>query len=96
VTKEERAINILGAKVAALEIVLETLVVNALAAESDPRITGQKIIDGTYASEEVLRHEGGDDEQTVRVTETIVSLIERAMARAIEKRMKRPPRREPG
>jgi hypothetical protein len=91
VNKEERAINILGAKVTALEIVLETLMVSALMAEIDPKTTGQKIIEGTYAAEETLRHEGGDDEQTVRVTETIVSLIERAMLRAIEKRTQRPP-----
>jgi hypothetical protein len=79
----------LSAKVTALEIVLEMLLADNLAADPDPADIGNYIVKSAIESERKVREQYGDHPHTMKVTETISSLIDRVVTRAVARRNNR-------
>jgi hypothetical protein len=76
----------LAAKVVGLEIILEMLLVDQLAKDQNPKAIGDGIVKSALESEEKVRQQFGDHPLAMKVTETISSLIDRAVKRAVERR----------
>jgi hypothetical protein len=80
----------LDAKVTALEIIVETLLVDHLAEDPCPAVIGDAMIKSAFESEQRVREQVGDDRYAMKITEEIVSLVERAAQRAKKQRQARP------
>lgn len=71
---------------AALETIVETLVVDQLVQEDDPKAIADIITKSALKTEEKLRGQFGENPLAMKVTETIVSLMDRAVKRVLEKK----------
>ena len=79
----------LAAKVTALEVLLETLVVDHLADTPDPAATADAIVKDALGREKRLRAEPGEHSAVMLVTDAIVSVLDRATARAMAQKKSR-------
>jgi hypothetical protein len=84
----------LSAKVTALEIILETLVSDQLEEEDNPEEIADLITKSAFATEKKVRDQLGENALSMKVTEVIVSLMDRALERAVA-RKRHPPRSSP-
>ena len=82
-------ISRLEAKIAALEVLLETLFVDQLASDRNPRAIVDCIIDDRYARDQKLHEEIGNHVTIDLITETTVSFLDRALKRAQERQLRR-------
>jgi hypothetical protein len=72
----------LAAKVAALEIVLETLLVDHLAEDADPLGIADKVLKSAFETVQKVRERFGEHPIALKITEAISSLVDRAAKRA--------------
>jgi hypothetical protein len=86
-----KELSALRCKVAALEVILEILVVDALAKADDPARAADAIVKSAFATEKKGRDEFGDDPaaSALQVTELISALFDRATARAVQQKNSR-------
>jgi hypothetical protein len=80
----------LAAKVAALETLIEILIVDQLAQQDDPAGIAEEITKSAFQTEEKVRRQVGENPQAMKVTEGIVSLMDRAVKRAVASKRDRP------
>jgi hypothetical protein len=65
----------LDARVTALEVIVETLVVDALAEMPDPEAVARQITESAFDTDRKVRSEVGDKPSVMRVTEAISALF---------------------
>ena len=78
----------LSAKVTALEMLVETLIADGLIEEDDPKAIADRITESAFQAEEKVRLQLGESPLAMKVIETIVSLMDRAVKRAVERKTK--------
>jgi len=76
----------LSAKVTALEMLVETVIVDGLIEEEDPKAIAERITKSAFQAEEKVRGRIGEHPLAMKVTEAIVSLMDRAVKRAVERK----------
>jgi hypothetical protein len=82
-------IDTLAARVTAIQIIVENMLADNLAQDSDPRLIGEEMVKSAFGTEEKVRRQFGDDDTAVRITEALSSMIDRAVKRAIDQRQRR-------
>ena len=76
----------LSAKITALEVIIETLIVDQLAETDDPAAIAEEIVKSAFSTEEKVRNQVGENRLSMKVTETISSLFDRAVRRAVARK----------
>jgi hypothetical protein len=85
-TKLPDRISRLEARTVALEMLLETIFVDQMATDRDPRVIAERIIQDAYAKDEKLREQFGDHVMIELITDVTVSFLDRVVKRAQELR----------
>ena len=85
----DQQLKILSAKVTALTMLMEALYVGELNRAPNPTGMAESIIQSVLSSENKVRSNSGNQEYVLLVSETITSLIDRALARVL--RLQEPP-----
>ncbi len=88
-TKLPDRISRLEAKIVALEMLLETIFVDQMATDRDPRVIAERIIQDAYAKDEKLREQFGDHVMIELITDLTVSFLDRVVKRAQEQKLRR-------
>jgi hypothetical protein len=80
-----------SAKITALIMVVESLLVESLAKDDDPARIGSAIVDSLWAAEQAATKKTANYTYAMRVSEAASSLIDRAVRRAVALRSKERP-----
>jgi hypothetical protein len=84
----QKQLSALSAKVAALTILMEALLVDELSKEKDPVKLGKVFIDDIFGKDALIREQHGENEIVLQISEALTSLIDRAVIRAVARRSK--------
>ena len=88
-TKLPDRISRLEARIVALEMLLETIFVDQMATDRDPRVIAERIIQDAYAKDEKLREQFGDHVMIELITDLTVSFLDRVVRRVQEQKLRR-------
>lgn len=80
----------LSAKVTALTMLVEALWASELSKDEDPTLIGKIIIDDIFHKDAEIRQKIGESDYSLQISEALTSLIDRAVAKALRLRSKRP------
>lgn len=78
----EEEVTALSAKVTALIMLVETLFVDDLSKDDNAAAIGDAMVKSMLNTEALARAKVGESEYTLQITETVTSLIDRAVRRA--------------
>ena len=82
-----------SAKITALTMIVESLLVDHLAQDEDPVGIGNAIMDSLSATEQAARAKVGGSAYALQISEAASSMVDRAVRRAVSLRSKRHPSR---
>jgi hypothetical protein len=88
-TKLPDRISRLEARIVALEMLLETIFVDQMATDRDPRVIAERITQDAYAKDEQIREQFGDHVTIELITDLTVSFLDRVVKRAQEQKLRR-------
>jgi hypothetical protein len=88
--------DVLSARVTALMMIVETLFVDHLAEDDDPKIIkiiGDRIVKSAFDNEAKIRAKiSGEDDYAMLITKELSDFVDRAVKRAIDQKQKPSPR----
>jgi hypothetical protein len=79
----------LRARVTALTILVEALWTRELENADDPAAAGRHMIDDHFATNEKIRQKAGDSDYALHVSEALTSILDRAVATAVQRKRHR-------
>ena len=84
----QEQVTALSAKVTALTMLVESLYVDELSKDADPAAVGNGIIQSVFDADRRVREKVGDSTYALQISEALTSLIDRAVARALSRKLK--------
>jgi hypothetical protein len=86
---EDIRLERLYARVTAIQLIVEGLLVGELANDADPKIIGEEMVKDAVAREKEIRARFGDEPYATRITEEFSGMIDRAVKRAVDRNQRR-------
>jgi hypothetical protein len=88
----QKQISALAAKVTALTMLMEALWVDELGKQEDPAKFAKAFTDDVFQKEAMALEKHGESEVSLQLSEALISLMDRAVSRAIAQRSKKRPK----